>query len=100
MTLSRCAGWFLQRTGTRRSLITQVSKLGRCGTPSLAPVDLPAHQRDRLLVDAGGVPGLDGGEVGLARLVAAAGPPAVRLQKVRGRIQRVGRDFEIAGAVG
>jgi hypothetical protein len=49
------------------------------GPPSLPAVDLPAHQRDRLLINACGVPGLDGREVGLARLVASAGAPAVRL---------------------
>ena len=41
--------------------------------PLLAPIDLPAHQRDRLLVDLRRVPGFDGGEIGLAGLVAGAG---------------------------
>ena len=61
--------------------------------PYSAAVDLAAHQRDRLLIDAGGIPGLDGGEVRLARLVARAGAPAMGLQKIRGRVQRVGGDF-------
>src|SRR5438128_4217353 len=65
-----------------------------------AAVDLAAHQRDRLLINTRGIPGLDGSKIRLARLVARAGAPAMRLQKVRGRGQRVGRVFEIAGAVG
>src|SRR3982074_3924034 len=69
-------------------------------TGSLAAVDLTAHLRDGLLIDARGIPGLDGGEVGLSRLVSGARAPAVRLEKIRGRVQRVGRDVEIAGAVG
>src|SRR5215207_4082946 len=69
-------------------------------SPLLAAVDLPAHQRDRFLIDACGIPGLDGGEVRLARLVARARAPAMGFQKVRGRGQRIGGVFEIAGAVG
>jgi len=46
--------------------------------PSLAAVDLTAHQRDGLLIDACGVPGLDGREVGLSRLVSCARAPAMR----------------------
>src|SRR6201999_2594281 len=68
--------------------------------PSLAAVDLTAHQRDGLLIDARGIPRLDGREIGLARLVSSARAPAVRLEKTRGRVQRVGRVIEIAGAVG
>ena len=41
------------------------------------PVDLPSHQRDRLLIDPGGIPGLDGGKIRFARLVAGAGAPAM-----------------------
>src|ERR1700720_1345221 len=67
--------------------------------PSLAAVDLAAHQRDGLLINTRGIPFLDGCEVGLARLVSCARAPAVRLQKVRGRVQRVGSIVEIAGAV-
>src|SRR5580692_8654696 len=63
-------------------------------------VDLAAHDGDGLLVDLRGVPGLDGGEVGFARLVSGAGAPAVGLQKIRRRVQRVGGDVEVAGAVG
>src|SRR5436190_16909191 len=66
---------------------------------SLPAVDLTAHQRDGLLVDARRVPGLDGGKVRLARLIAGAGPPAMRAQKVRRRRQRIGGVLEIAGAV-
>ncbi len=40
-------------------------------SPSLAAVDLAAHQRDGLLIDPCRIPGLDGGEVGLTGLVAA-----------------------------
>src|ERR1700730_8365781 len=46
--------------------------------PSLAAVDLTAHHRDGALIDLRGIPGLDGREVGLSRLVAPPGPPAVR----------------------
>src|SRR5579859_3551270 len=67
---------------------------------SLAAVDLEAHHRDGALIDAGRVPGLDGGEIRLAWLIACARAPAMRLEKTRGRVQRVGRDLEIAGAVG
>src|SRR4051812_3163841 len=62
-------------------------------------VDLLAHQRDGFLIHACGIPGLDGGKVRLAGLVARAGAPAMGFQEVRGRGQRVGRVFEIAGAV-
>src|SRR3954471_22298349 len=54
---------------------------------SLAAVDLAPHQRDGLLIDACGVPGLDGGKVRLARLVAGARAPAVRPQEIRGGVQ-------------
>src|SRR4029078_1537681 len=65
-----------------------------------AAVDLLAHQRDRLLIDTGGIPGLDGGEIRLARLVARARAPAMGFQESRGRHQRVGGVFKIAGVVG
>jgi hypothetical protein len=63
------------------------SDASACRRPSLAAVDLAAHQRDGLLIDACGIPLLDGRDVGLARLVSRAGAPAMRLQKVRGRAQ-------------
>src|SRR6516162_8867543 len=62
-------------------------------------VDLLAHDGDGLLVDLRGVPGFDGGEIRLAGLVARAGPPAMGLQEIGRRVQRVGGDVEIAGAV-
>src|ERR1700741_3221337 len=65
----------------------------------LPTLDLPAHQRNRLLVDARGIPGLDGRKIRFARLIAGAGLPAMRAQEVRGRVQRVRRVLEIAGAV-
>ena len=81
--------------------MTTVGRKCDCAScPLLAAVDLAAHQRDRLLIDAGGIPGLDGGKVRLARLVARAGFPAMGLEKVRGRVQRVGGVFEIAAAIG
>src|SRR5581483_1536387 len=64
----------------------------------LATVDLPADMRDRLLIDGGGVPGLDDGEIRLARLIAGAGFPTVRLEEVRRRVQRIRRDVETAAA--
>src|SRR5262249_23693430 len=54
-----------------------------------ALVDLPADQRDCLLVDGRGIPGLDGGIVRLPRLVASAGAPAMGLEEVGGRVQGV-----------
>src|SRR4051794_2690212 len=48
-------------------------------------VDLPAHQRDGFLIDACGIPGLDGGKVRLAGLVTRAGAPAMGFQKIRSR---------------
>src|SRR5436305_2130578 len=67
--------------------------------PSLATVDLTAHECDGALIDRGGIPGLDGCEVGFSRLVPSAGAPAVRLEEIRRRTKRVGSIFEIAGAV-
>src|SRR3954451_8961687 len=52
-------------------------------------VDLPPHQRDRLLIDACCIPGLDGGKVRLARLVTGSRAPAMRFQEIRGRVQRI-----------
>src|SRR6266480_5023304 len=43
-----------------------------CRMPSLASVDLTAHQRDGALIDLGGIPGLNGREVSLSRLVSCA----------------------------
>src|ERR1700687_3987329 len=74
--------------------------LARRRRPSLASVDLTAYQRDGALIDLRGIPGLDGCEVGLSRLVSRACAPAVRPQEVRGRVQRIGRVVEIAGAIG
>jgi hypothetical protein len=45
-------------------------------TLSLAAVDLTAYQRDGVLIDACGIPNLNGREVGLPRLLVAAGAPA------------------------
>src|SRR4051812_46077911 len=45
-------------------------------------VDLLAHQRNRFLIHARGIPGLDGGKVRLAGLIACAGAPAVGFQEV------------------
>ena len=60
------------------------------------PVDLPAHQRDGLLVDACRIPRLDGGEIRLARLVTGSRTPAIGFQEVRRRAQRVGGNLEVA----
>src|SRR5262245_14474933 len=68
-------------------------------SPSLPAINLAAHQRDRLLVDAGGVPSLDSGEIRLARLVAGARLPAMGAQEVGGGAQRISRVLEIAGAI-
>src|SRR5260221_3986429 len=56
-------------------------------TEALPPaIDLPAHDRDGLLIDLCGVPGFDGGEIGFAGLIARAGAPAVGPQRIRRRI--------------
>src|SRR5690606_8164291 len=67
------------------------------GAPGIGPdagglvaVDVAGHDGDCLLVDAGVVPALDGGDVGFAFLVAGAGAPAVAAQEVGGGGQRVG----------
>src|SRR5450432_1281951 len=65
-----------------------------------SPIDLPAHERDGLLIDRGGVPGLDGCKVRFSRLVARAGAPAMGLQQICRRTERVGSSVKIAGAVG
>src|SRR6476619_6716643 len=57
---------------------------------SLPAVDLPAHQRDRLLIHPGRIPGLDRRKIRLAGLVAGAGAPAVGLEEIGGGGQRVG----------
>src|ERR1700675_195773 len=62
-------------------------------------VDPPADDGDGLLIDAGGVPALNGGEVGLALLVASAPNPAVTFQEIGGGGERVGLDVEIDDAV-
>ncbi len=62
------------------------------------PVDLLADDGDRLLIDAGGVPALNGGEVGLARLIAGAPDPAMTFQEIRGRGERIGLAVEIDAA--
>src|SRR5215207_2739969 len=65
-----------------------------------ALVDLLADDGDRALVDGGGIPGLDGAEIRLARLVSAAGAPAMALEEIRRRHQRRARIVEAAaGAV-
>lgn len=69
----------------------------RCARPLLAAIDLPAHERNRALIDRRRIPGLDGREIRLAGLVTRAGPPAVGFEEVRRRTQRVGSDIEIAG---
>src|SRR6185295_440099 len=65
--------------GTRPGMTEEIS------SPLLAAVDLAAHQRDRFLIDACGISGLDGGEIRLARLVARARAPAMRFQEIGGR---------------
>src|ERR1700733_14823959 len=67
-------------------------ELVRRKSPLPSAIDLAAHDRDGLLIDLGGIPGLDGGEIGFAGLVAGAGAPAVDLQKICRRAQRVGGD--------
>src|SRR3954449_6682309 len=64
-----------------------------------AAVDLLADDGDRLLVDLGCVPPLDGGEIRLARLVAGAGDPAMALEESGGRGQGIGLVVEVDGAV-
>ena len=55
----------------------------------LPAVDLPRDDGDRLLIDAGRVPALDRGEVGLARLIARARDPAMPFEEIRGGGERV-----------
>ena len=53
-------------------------------------IDALADDRDRLLIDAGGVPPLNGDEVRLPGLVACAADPAVTFQEIGGGSERVG----------
>ena len=48
----------------------------------VAPVYPLPDQCDRLLIDRGGVPGLDGREVRFAWLIASACPPTVGVEEV------------------
>ena len=64
------------------------------------PVDLPAHDRDGLLIDLRGVPRLDRRKVRLARLVAGTCAPTMGFQEICGRAERIGGDLEISGALG
>src|SRR5262245_61955187 len=58
----------------------------------LASVDLLADECDGALVDRSGVPGLDGGKIGLAGLISRARAPAMTSEEIRRRGQRaVGR---------
>src|SRR5262249_39491752 len=66
---------------------------------SLTPIDLPAHDRDRPLIDLRGIPFLDRRKIRLARLVAGAGAPAMRAQAIRGRGQGAGGAFAVAAAI-
>src|SRR5260370_39191322 len=86
--------------GWRRRVAGTTVRLASCRRPSLASVDLTAHERDGALIDLRGIPRLDGCEVGLSRLVSCPSAPAVRPQKICGRVQRIGRDVEVAGAIG
>src|SRR4051794_225442 len=69
-------------------------------TASRPAVDLAPHQRDGALIDRSRIPCLDRREIGLARLIAGAGAPAMGLEEDRRRIQRIGGVIEIAGAIG
>src|SRR5262245_14209010 len=61
-------------------LISPTSSALRGRAPTA--VDLPAHERDRLLIDRGGIPSLDRREIGFAGLVPCARAPAVALEEV------------------
>src|SRR5262249_15452048 len=63
---------------------------------TLSAVDLLAHDSQRPLIDGSGVPGLNGGEIGLADLVARARPPAVAAKKFCGGGECVVGTVEVA----
>jgi hypothetical protein len=65
--------------GTSPGMTVEKVTHQRAASPSLASVDLAAHKRDGALIDLSGIPGLDGCEVGLSRLVSCSRVPAVRL---------------------
>src|SRR5579872_6493171 len=72
----------------------------RPSSRSIIPaVDLFPDDGDRLFIDGRCVPGLDRREVRLARLIAGATLPAMRLEIIRGRSQRPRRRVEIADAI-
>ena len=58
-----------------------------------------ANKRDGALIDRSSIPLLNSSKIGFAGLVSCASAPAMGLQEIRCRVQRVGRDVEIAGAV-
>src|SRR5215210_5386974 len=59
-------------------------------------VDLPPEESDRALIDRGGVPRLDGGEVRLTGLISRTSSPAMCTQKIRRRGERRPRVVEAA----
>jgi hypothetical protein len=70
----------------------------RC-TPSaqrraLSTVYLSANNRNGLLIDRSSIPCLEGGEIGFARLISGPCAPAMSLEEIRRRGQRVPCDVE------
>jgi hypothetical protein len=66
----------------------------------LVGVDLGADTGQRLLVDGGGVPGLDRPQIGVARLVAGPRHPAMSPQEIRRRGERRRGVVEAARSAG
>src|SRR3954452_3782244 len=66
---------------------------------SLAPVNLSANMGDGLLIHRSSIPSLKCNEIGLPGLIARAGAPAMRLEEICRRGQRISGNVEISSAV-
>ena len=61
-------------------------------------VNLLANNRDGPLIDRSSIPCLDRCEIGFAGLISRASAPAMALEEIRRRVQRIGRDVEISAS--
>ncbi len=73
----------MQRDLVRRRFFGVAHRLiSLFGRRPAAAIDLTADLRDRPLIDGGGVPRLNRPEIAFARLIAAAGAPAMGVKEV------------------
>src|SRR5215469_13732731 len=62
-------------------------------------VNLTANKRDGPLINWSSIPCLDSSEIGFPRLVSRTRAPAMGLEEICRRVQRIGRNVEISSAV-